>query len=90
MSQRRTPVDELVNAFEFEEVAQRALPPAVFSTIAGSDRAALDRVTFRPRMNVPTLDLDMSVEMFGQQHFAPVLVGAVSEQRRFHADAALG
>jgi 4-hydroxymandelate oxidase len=89
VSQRRTPVDELVNAFEFAEAAQRALPPAVFSTIAGSDRAALDRVTFRPRMNIPTLDLDMSVEMFGHQHFAPILVGAVSEQRRFHADAEL-
>ena len=89
MSQRRVPVDELVNAFEFEEAAKAALPATAFSTIAGSDRAALDRMTFRPRMNVPTLDLDLSLDLFGQRHFAPILVGPVSEQRRFHTDGEL-
>jgi 4-hydroxymandelate oxidase len=89
VSQRPTPIEELVNAFEFEEAARRALAPAVFSTIAGSERAALDRVTFRPRMNVPTLDLDMSIELFGQPHFAPIVVGPISEQRRFHAEGEL-
>ena len=89
MSQRPAPVEELVNAFEFEEAAKRALPAPAFATITGSDRAALDRMTFRPRMNVPTLDLDLSLELFGQKHFAPILVGPVSEQRRYHADAEL-
>src|SRR5262245_39198568 len=58
----------------------------MFSAISGSDRTTLDRVTFRPRMNVPTLDLDLSVELFGQHHNAPVIVGPVSEQKRFHAE----
>jgi isopentenyl diphosphate isomerase/L-lactate dehydrogenase-like FMN-dependent dehydrogenase len=89
VSQRPTPIEELVNALEFEEAARRALAPAVFSTIAGSERAALDRVTFRPRMNVPRLDLDISVELFGQPHFAPIVVGPISEQRRFHAEGEL-
>jgi len=61
----------------------------VFSTIAGSDRAGFDRITFRPRMMVPTLDLDLSVELFGQTHFTPLLVGPVGEQRRYHADGEL-
>lgn len=89
MSQRLAPVEELVNAFEFEEAAKLTLPAATFSTIAGSERAAIDRLTFRPRMNVPTLDLDLSLELFGEKHFAPILVGPVSNQRRYHADGEL-
>ena len=90
MSQRPAPVEELVNAFEFEEAAKLILPAGTFSTIAGSERATIDRMTFRPRMNVPTLDLDLSLDLFGEKHFAPILVGPVSDQRRYHSDGELG
>jgi 4-hydroxymandelate oxidase len=40
-------------------------------------------------MCIPTLDLDLSVELFGQQHFAPILVGPVADQRRYHAEGEL-
>ena len=83
------PLGELVNALEFEEPAKLTLPPSVFAAIAGGDRAAFDRMTFRPRMMVPTLDLDMSVDLLGESHFTPILVGPVAEQRRFHKDAEL-
>lgn len=87
---RRPPREELVNVLEFEEVAKLVLPPATYSTIAGGgDRRAFERITFRPRMLVPTLDLDLSVELFGEQHFAPILVGPVAEQRRYHPDGEL-
>jgi 4-hydroxymandelate oxidase len=86
---RRPPREELVNTLEFEEVAQMVLPAATFSTIAGGDRRAFDRIIFRPRMLVPTLDLDLRVELFGQPHFAPILVGPVADQRRYHADGEL-
>ncbi|MBI1872953.1 MAG: alpha-hydroxy-acid oxidizing protein [Acidobacteria bacterium] len=86
---RRPPRDELVNALEFEDVAKLMLPAAVYSTIAGSDRAAFDRITFRPRMLVPTLDLDLSVDLFGEKHLAPILVGPVAEQRQYHAEGEL-
>ena len=81
--------EELVNALEFEEAAKLTLPPAMFATIAGSDRAAFDRMTFQPRMMVPVLDMDLSVELLGETLFTPILVGPVADQRRYHADAEL-
>ena len=86
---RLPPLGELVNALEFEEPAKLTLPPSVFTAIAGGDRAAFERITFRPRMMVPTLDLDMSVDLLGEPHFTPILIGPVAEQRRFHKDAEL-
>lgn len=86
---RRPPRDELVNPLEFEDVAKLVLPAAVHATIAGGDRGAFDRIIFRPRMLVATVDLDLSVELFGQQHFAPILVGPVAEQRQYHPDGEL-
>ncbi len=87
---RIPPRDELVNAPEFEEVAQLKLAPAVFSTIAGGDRAAFERITFRPRMMVPAHEaMDLSVELFGDRHFTPILVGPVADQRRYHAEGEL-
>jgi hypothetical protein len=53
--------DDLVNVLEFEEPAKLTLSAPVYATIAGGDRAGFDRITLRPRMMVPTLDLDMSV-----------------------------
>lgn len=86
---RRPPREELVNALEFEDVAKLVLPAAAYSTIAGSDRTAFDRITFRPRMLVPTMDLDLSVDLFGEKHFAPILVGPVADQRQYHAEGEL-
>ncbi len=81
-----TPVDELVNSLEFAEQARRVLPEDVFSSIAGSDRSIFDRYTFRPRMNVSTLDMNLSVSLLGQELFTPLAVGPVSRQQRFHAE----
>jgi 4-hydroxymandelate oxidase len=90
-SRRKVPPrEELVNVLEYEDVAKLVLSNDVYSTIAGSNRAGFDRITFRPRMLIPTLDLDLSVEVFGDTHFAPILVGPVADQRRYHADGELG
>lgn len=86
---RIPPRGELVNALEFEDVARLTLPQAAYATIAGGDREAFDRITFRPRMMVPTLDLDLSVDLFGVTHFTPIVVGPVADQRRYHADGEL-
>jgi len=86
---RLPPRDELVNTFEFEEAAKLRLPAAVYATIAGGDRSAFDRITFRPRMNIPTLDLDLSVELFGEKLFTPIIAGPISDQARYHSDAEL-
>jgi 4-hydroxymandelate oxidase len=86
---RPPPPAELVNVFEFEEVALTALPGTAFEAIAGSNRAAFDRMTFRPRMMVPTVDLDLTVDLFGHRHFAPIVVGPVAAQRQYHPDGEL-
>jgi 4-hydroxymandelate oxidase len=83
------PRGELANVIEFEEIARQVLPRDVFAAIAGGDRAAFDRFTFRPRMMIPVLDMDLSVDLFGAKHFTPILIGPVAEQRRFHRDGEL-
>jgi 4-hydroxymandelate oxidase len=80
---------ELVNTLEYEEQAKLTLTPAVYSLIAGGDRSGFDRITLRPRVLVDTLSLDLSVALFGERHFAPIVVGPVADQKRFHADGEL-
>jgi 4-hydroxymandelate oxidase len=86
---RRPRWQELVNVLEFEDVAKLVLDAGIYALVAGGDRAAFDRMTFRPRYMVPTLDLDLSVELLGAQHVTPILVGPVADQRRFHPDGEL-
>jgi 4-hydroxymandelate oxidase len=86
---RLAPRDQLVNTLEYEEQAKRTLTAELFASIAGGDRAAFDRITLRPRMLSPALDLDLSVTLFGDTMFAPVIVAPVANQRQFHADGEL-
>jgi 4-hydroxymandelate oxidase len=86
---KTSPLDELVNAFEFAAVAQSKLAATVWDEIAGSDRAPFDRITFRPRMMVNTTRLDLTLDLFGQKMFAPIIVGPTADQERFHTDGEL-
>jgi 4-hydroxymandelate oxidase len=86
---RLAPRDELVNTLEFEEEARKALSASAFAIVAGGDRAMFDRITLRPRMLVPTLDMDLSQTILGDTHFVPIIVGPVADQRRFHPDGEL-
>jgi 4-hydroxymandelate oxidase len=86
---RITPLSEAINAFEFEDVAQRKLDSATYTEIAGSDRKYIDRITFNPRLAVNTSKLDLTTTLFGQSLFAPILVGPTSEQKRFHPEGEL-
>ena len=60
---RIPPASELVNAFEFELMAKRKLDSAIYAEIAGSDRGAMDRITFNPRMMVNTTALDLTTSL---------------------------
>ena len=86
---RITPIDEFANVPEFEEMARRKLNAETFARIAGGDRRALDRITFRPRMMVNTYGLDLSLNLFGQSMPTPILVGPASRQDRFHTEGEL-
>ncbi len=82
---RITPRGEVVNVFEVEEAARRRLPGHLYAAIAGSDRAAFDRMTFRPRMLVDVQKMDLTVDLFGEKLFAPILAGPMAEQGQYHA-----
>ena len=86
---RVAPREELVNILEFEEEAKKTLQPATFALVAGGDRALFDRITLRPRMNIPTTDMDLTVNLFGDDHFTPILVAPIADQKRFHPEAEL-
>ena len=80
------PRADLVNVLEYESQARRMLGPAKVAPILGSDRTVTDRITLRPRMNIPTRDLDLTMTLFGDQHFTPIIVGPMADQKRFHPD----
>ncbi len=86
---RITPRGELVNVFEVEAMAQRKLPSTVCAAIAGSNRQAFERMIFRPRRLINVRQLDLTVELFGQKMYAPILVGPASHQQKFHPEGEL-
>jgi len=86
---RVAPRTELVNVLEFEDEAARLLPANLARALSGGDRSAFERMTFRPRMMVNCLDLNLSLDLAGIPLFAPIIVGPVADQRRFHADGEL-
>lgn len=86
---RVAPRAELVNVLEFEAEADRVLPADLFRVLSGSERAAFEQITFRPRMMVNCVDLNLSLDLVGVPLFAPIIVGPVSDQRRFHPDGEL-
>ncbi|MFO1248079.1 MAG: alpha-hydroxy-acid oxidizing protein [Alphaproteobacteria bacterium] len=80
------PRGELVNVFEYEEQAKLAQGAAKMAPVTGSDRTITDRITLRPRMNIPTRDLDLTTTLFGDAHFTPIIVGPMADQKRFHPE----
>lgn len=88
---RIPPAAELINALEVEAIARRKLDSLSFAAVAdtGQERAAFDRITFRPRLMVNAVNLDLRVQLFGQSMFAPLLVGPAAQQQRFHPDGEL-
>ena len=83
---RVTPLDGFANVPEFEDMARRALGDRAFARIADGDRGVLERITFRPRLLISTLELDLSLNLLGQEMFAPILVGPASRQQAVHAE----
>ncbi len=80
------PRADLVDVLEYEPQARLVLGPAEVAPILGSDRTITDRITLRPRMNVPTRDLDLTSTLFGDEHFTPIIVGPMADQTRFHPE----
>ena len=88
-SDRLAPVLEMVNVPEFEAMARLSLPPARFETISGGRRTSFDKMTFRQRLMVYAIDLDLITRLFGYDMFAPIIVGPVANQSDLHPDGEL-
>jgi 4-hydroxymandelate oxidase len=86
---RLAPVEEIVAAPEFEQMAELALRPEMFETIRRGDRASFDKMTFRQRLMVYAMDLDLTTELFGHAMFAPIVVGPVGHQGTLHEEGEL-
>jgi 4-hydroxymandelate oxidase len=86
---RIPPVQELLNAEEFEGVAGRKLDSLTFAEVAGSDRTAFDRITFRPRLMIDSRQMDLSTTLLGASLFTPIVIGPLSMQKRFHPEGEL-
>ena len=78
-----------MNTDEFQTIAQRKLDSLTFASIAGSERAAFERITFRPRLMVDGTKLDLSSQLFGETLFAPILAGPIARQKRYHPEGEL-
>jgi len=86
---RITPLEEVLNTFEMEAMAERKLTPAAFGTLAGGDRAVFDHIIFRPRRYLHAEEIDLTTTLFGETLYTPILVGPASEQQRFHPEGEL-
>jgi len=82
----QVPRGDLVDVLEYETQARLVLGPAKVAPILGSDRTITDRITLRPRMNIPTRDLDLTSTLLGDAHFTPIIVGPIADQKRFHPE----
>jgi 4-hydroxymandelate oxidase len=80
------PQGDLVDVLEYEPQARLVLGAAKLAPVAGSDRTVTDRITLRPRMDIPTRDLDLTSTLLGDQHFTPIIVGPIADQKRFHPE----
>jgi 4-hydroxymandelate oxidase len=80
------PRAELVNVLQYEAQARLVQGAAAMAPVTGSDRTVTDRITLRPLWCIPTRDLDLTASLFGDQHFTPIIVGPMADQRRFHAE----
>ncbi len=86
---RLAPVDEIYAAPEFEQMAELVLSPATFETLRSGARGSFDKMTFRQRLMVYAMDLDLTTELFGYAMFAPIIVGPVGHQVALHEEGEL-
>ena len=86
---RRGPVDEIYAAPEFEQMAELVLSPMQYESLKSGERGSFDKMTFRQRLMVYAMDLDLTTELFGHSMFAPIIVGPVSRQGDLHEEGEL-
>ncbi|KAF4563210.1 Cytochrome b2, mitochondrial precursor [Pleurotus pulmonarius] len=94
----RPPLDEIINLHDFEAVAKAVLPPkawAYYSSASDDEitirenRAAFQRVWFRPRILRDVTSVDWSTTILGQKSSLPVYISATALGKLGHPDGEL-
>ncbi len=86
---------DALNVFDFEPVAQRAIPMAHWGYLnTGSDddgtiranRAGFDKWALRPRRLIDVSKVDASVSLYGTRYPTPIVINPVGSQKAFHPE----
>lgn len=94
----RPPLDEILNLHDFEAVAKKILPEkawAYYSSASDDEitirenRAAYQRVWFRPRVLRDVTSVDWSTTILGQKSSLPVYISATALGKLGHPDGEL-
>lgn len=89
---------QVLNIFQLDSAARRALPPEAYHFIVGAaddgatkraNREAYARVQVRPRRLVDVSRVDTGLKLFGRQLASPILLAPVGNQQRIHAEGEL-
>ena len=89
---------EPINVDDYEALARRKLPKPIYDFIAGGaedevtlreNRAAFQRVLFRPRVLTDVSSIDTSSTVLGERVAFPVLLAPAGAQRLAHPDGEL-
>ena len=96
---RRGRLRNVINIDEFEKLARRRLPHAVYDTIAGgatdevtlrANRTAFEHIWLRPRVLADLSQLDMSTTVLGQKIALPVMLAPTGAARFVSSEAERG
>src|SRR5689334_18402797 len=88
-------LDQFLCLADFEAVAQRRLPHAVFEYVAGGaseeitlhdNQAAFDRLRIRPRVLRSVSVIDTAITLFGHNLAHPILLAPTAFQRLSHPE----
>ena len=90
-----TSPDQALDIFDLEKLAQQALPPAHWGSLATgvegditlrANREGFAKFLVRPRRLVDTSHVDMSIRLFGQTWPTPIILDPVSRLKAFHPE----
>ncbi len=92
------PVEEPINLFDFEKLAEQRMAPAEFDYVAGGatdeltlrrTRSAYDHIALRPRVLAGNAEADLSTTVLGQRIAVPFMLAPSGGHTRAHPDGEL-
>jgi isopentenyl diphosphate isomerase/L-lactate dehydrogenase-like FMN-dependent dehydrogenase len=91
-------VNDAINVFDFQEVAERKLMPGHYTYLSmgvddgrtvRANRDGFAKLQLRMRRLVDVRAIDTSIELFGEHYETPVVLAPCASQKMFHPEAEL-